>query len=423
MANHAGRWEGGPIYLDRHGQQVFVIEKTHAGVRYTIRLKADNENRARGQLALFEADPVGFKKAHPSTRGKAAGEAARRRQVEEDARKTQQRIRDEGAVVSTESIKELLKYLRAQPPWNVDRTARNEQHVQNIERYLADWGDILRGRPLHTVSAAELVEHLNNWPFEARKGSRRYKVVALKAFASFQIHEKHVLKANENPMAEIKIPHKERGEEEHETYAMHDVEEHYTAVALQCVRDVLVLRAKGGLHHSEIERMAKHERTTVLEVDDHPVIAAVVTFPHKNRKRKIHRQLLDAQMLAALRRLQQRGGAPTKETMIDEMREVATRLSAQKNETVTHLHPSRLRHSFQTWGGEVGERFTLTGKGLSAQDLADISNHSVDTSRAHYNKAPPPFCKLPIKLVHPDDPVLPTKSTKGATVYLLPTAG
>jgi hypothetical protein len=55
--------------------------------------------------------------------------------------------------------------------------------------------DILEGRPLHTISPAELERHLDNWPFKERVKSRRYKIVALKCFASFYIHQKHMLMA------------------------------------------------------------------------------------------------------------------------------------------------------------------------------------------------------------------------------------
>jgi hypothetical protein len=51
----------------------------------------------------------------------------------------------------------------------------------------------------------------------------------------------------------------------------------------------------------------------------------------------------------------------------------------------------------------MGEKITRTGKGMSVQDMADIANHSRETSRKHYNRAAAPYCLLPLKLVHTDD--------------------
>ena len=43
---------------------------------------------------------------------------------------------------------------------------------------------------------------------------------------------------------------------------------------------------------------------------------------------------------------------------------------------------------------------------MSVQDMADIANHSRETSRKHYNKAPAAYCKLPPTVVHSDEPIV-----------------
>ena len=70
---------------------------------------------------------------------------------------------------------------------------------------------------------------------------------------------------------------------------------------------------------------------------------------------------------------------------------------------------------------EVGEKVTRTGKGMSVQDMADIANHSRETSRKHYNRAPAAYCKLPLKLVHPEDSS--DDSVKPGKVHRLSAAG
>jgi len=203
-----------------------------------------------------------------------------------------------GVRIITETIQAVLDHLRAE--------GRNEVHVQNVKRYLADWGDILQGRPLQTVSSAELERHLDAWPFRERAKSRRYKLVALKCFASFYMHQKHLLRAHQNPAAGLVV--KRPKPKDPEIYSIEQVEERYRYVELQCMRDVLVLRAKGKLHGSEIDRMARGEGN-VEPVTDHLIIVGVLSYPHK--RGETHRQFIDAQMAEAVKRLQERGSAPT----------------------------------------------------------------------------------------------------------------
>src|SRR5262249_11131844 len=210
----------------------------------------------------------------------------------------------EGVRITTETVQAVLDHLRSE--------GRSETHVLNVKRYLADWGDILEGRPLQTISPAELERRLEKWPFRERARSRRYKIVALKCFASFYVHVKHLLREHQNPAGELVV--KKPKARDPEIYSMEEVQEHYRNVPLQCVRDVLVLRAKGGMHGTEIDRIARKHGTRVDPITDHPVIAALLSYPHK--RGETHCQFIDAQMLAAVKRLQERGSAPTKDTVI-----------------------------------------------------------------------------------------------------------
>jgi len=381
MPTWTGRWEHGRTYLDGEGHSVFLLEKQRGGKRYNIPLRVPSESDALAEARLFVRDPDAYVQEQ-LTRGKLARTRAARR-----ARELAPAPEPSGVRITTETIQAVLDHLRAE--------GRNEVHVQNVKRYLADWGDILEGRPLQTVSPAELERHLDAWPFRERAKSRRYKIVALKCFASFYVHQKHLLRAHQNPAAELVV--KRPKPKDPQIYSIEQVEEHYRYVELQCVRDVLVLRAKGGMHGSEIDRIARGEGK-VEPITDHPIIVGILSYPHK--RGETHRQFIDAQMAEAVKRLQARGSAPTKETVIIEMRAAAARLSKAKGERVPHLHPSKLRHSFLSWGTEMGEKVTRTGKGMSVQDMADIANHSRETSRKHYNKAPAAYCKLPLNLLH-----------------------
>ncbi|QRO01424.1 hypothetical protein JRI60_21590 [Archangium violaceum] len=76
---------------------------------------------------------------------------------------------------------------------------------------------------------------------------------------------------------------------------------------VQCVRDVLCIHAKTGMHGTEIERLARGEGKVVV-LEEPGEIAATVTFIHKSGN--VHRQSIDRQTLAAVQRLQARGAAP-----------------------------------------------------------------------------------------------------------------
>ena len=400
MPQWTGRWEHGRTYVDGGGQEVFLLEKQRGGKRYNIPLRVPSESEALAEWRLFDRDAEAYVQDQIRLGHLSRTNAARTARLQAPAPEP------EGVSVTTATIQGVLDHLRA--------LGRNEAHVLGIRRYLADWGDILGGRPLQTISPAELERYLDNWPFKERAKSRRYKIVALKCFASFYIRQKHLLRSHQNPTAELVVRRPKA--KDPEIYGIEEVQQHYLNVSLQCVRDVLVLRAKGGMHGSEIDRIARKVGTKVEPIKNHPVLAALLSYPHK--RGETHRQFIDTQMLEAVKRLQERGRAPTKETVLHEMKSAAVRLSKKLGRPVSHLHPSKLRHSFLSWGTEMGEKVTRTGMGMSVQDMADIANHSRETSRKHYNRAPAAYCKLPLKLKHPDDPS--NASLKPGTVHRLP---
>ena len=75
------------------------------------------------------------------------------------------------------------------------------------------------------------------------------------------------------------------------------MERHFAEVNSQGVRDVLVLRCLTGMHHSEVERIARGE-CELREVNGGKSgIVAVVRFLHKSQYE--HVQSLSAQAYAA----------------------------------------------------------------------------------------------------------------------------
>lgn len=67
-----------------------------------------------------------------------------------------------------------------------------------------------------------------------------------------------------------------------------------------------------------------------------------------------------------------------------------------------------LRHSFVTWASECGQEVRPKSGGLPlAAVAAVVGHHSAHTTKRFYeNVKVPPMIKIPIKLEHPEDPVV-----------------
>ncbi len=380
-----GTWDGGRTYRNNRttGQLVYVIERRHRGQRYSIPLDAGNENEARAQLALFHQDPVAF---HA------------KRQTETGGVPDALRI-DEG------TTQEVLDALKA--------AGKSELYRKDVGRYLVAWGNALGGRPLFSVRKAELEALLAKWP------SRNHRIAALKSFCTYFV-EAERLESSKNPAALLKIEKRAAAKLKREKfYSIATVEQHYAALDTQAARDLVVLRAKAGMHGTEIERVASGA-CRVTEVDGKgTVIRGVLTFIHKTTRE--HSVALDAQMLAAARRLVAEKYAPGKgttlkafqraaRTLTEKAREAAKKRGddAKKGEKVDPLRPGDLRHSFISWASTSGTKVTVTGGGVDLREVQQIVGHRSGSTvtKDHYLAGIPPLISIPIQLKHKDDPPL-----------------
>src|SRR5260370_17771814 len=92
---------------------------------------------------------------------------------------------------------------------------------------------------------------------------------------------RELLRFDESPTRRLKIPKSKVAKAgKHMGYSTAQVERFYSAIRSQDIRDVILLRAKYGMHHTEIERLVQDG--TVREIHDPFGIAAVISFPHKS---------------------------------------------------------------------------------------------------------------------------------------------
>lgn len=384
-----GKWDGGRTYRNNRttGLLVYVIEARHRGQRYSIPLDAGNENEALAQLALFREDPVTFH----AKRQTATGRVPEALRIDED---------------TTQEVLDALK-----------RSGESEPYRRDLGRYLVHWGNALGGRPLVSVKKAELEGLLNKWGT-----CRNHRIAALKSFCTHFVGQER-LGASENPAALLKIEKRPPAKLKREKgYSIPTVEQHYAALDTQAARDLVVLRAKSGMHGTEIERVASGD-CRLTEVDGQgTVIRGVLTFIHKSGN--AHALALDAQMLAAARRLVVAKYAPGKGTILKAFQRAARALSA-RGAKVAPLRPGELRHSFITWAATAGTKVTVTGGGVDLREVQQIVGHrSGSTVTAdHYLSGVPPFIAVPIALRHPEDPPLGEASgAKPAKVHRRPAA-
>ncbi|NOJ83831.1 site-specific integrase [Myxococcus xanthus] len=363
-----GKWAGGRI-RDAAGRAVWVIERQWAGRRYSVALDAASEREALAELALWERDPDAYR-----TRRQAALDNA-------------------PVHIDEEAVAGLLLHLTEK--------GRGLAHRRAVRAYLSAWGEALAGRDLRKVQLRDLRKLLADWGT-----ARKYRIIALKSFTAW-LREEDRLKPSEDPTLSLRVPPAvaEKGSRI-KGYSLAFVERIYGTVGSQCVRDVLCLRAKTGMHATEIARIAAGEGALRV-VNDPCGIVGTVTFKHKNGR--IHIVSLDAQSMAAAERLQARGKSPSTSSVHECLGYAAGRLSKQfPNERITPLVPGELRHSFATWASECGRVVKPTSDGVPLKMVAAVMGHlNTRTTKLFYEGVQiPPMIVLPLNLHHPKDPVL-----------------
>ncbi|MCP3137535.1 site-specific integrase [Pyxidicoccus xibeiensis] len=383
-------WPGGFVRLSR-GREVFVIERrAGSGKRYKIALDVRTEREALAELALFERDPAGYQTRKQQRRERAADTGGMR--------------------LDAAALGEFFTDARA-------KVARGELSVgyvrHALQPYLIAWAEALGGRELRAVSLAELNAILGRWT-----GAGPKRIVVLKAFTAWA-RSKGRLAQKDDPTLGLKVPPVTTRPMEARAFTASKVEAVYAAlrnytfapghgsdapasaprvtVDMQPVRDVFVLRAKCGMHGTEIDRLARGAGT-VRVLTGQGEIAATLVFPHKRGGE--HVVSVDAQALAAAQRLQARGKAPDPVTT---SRAVA-RVIAEYPE-LDGFAFERLRHTFITLGA-AGRVVTAKGGGVPLELLSQVAGHtSTATTRRHYlGTHVPPMVVLPLQLVNEDDP-------------------
>lgn len=385
-ARWVGSWEGGRRRELADGSSVWVIERAVGPHRRTVTLDVHTPPGPDGrtpkdvlaELALFERDPLAYKT---------------RRQQARETPKTG------GVFLDEDTLREFFK----DQDKRVEKGDLTKQYVDQIlAPYLGAWAKALRGRDLRGVSLLELQKLLSKWDTAEHK-----RVIVLKAFTAW-LRERGRLVRSEDPTLDLKTPpiipaknSKPKG------YPIPFVESVYRHVTSQAARDVLVLRAKVGLHDTEIARIAQGS-AALRRIDDPSGIAGTITFYHLKKDAQ-HVVSVDAQVLAAAERLQAR----KRSLLRMEMKRIvddACRAAGLKwkDGDPSPLQPGSLRHSFATWAKRQGRKVKPANQeGVSYEEIAEHLGHTQSkTTKAFYvGDHVPNMIAVPVRLEHPEDPV------------------
>lgn len=395
MSTWTGVWAGGRT-REKNGETVWVIDTMRRGVRYSIPLKVQAEplgtdpegtliapQAVMAELALFERDPAAYKEAHkrdvtPDVTGALKLDAALITEYEQD-------------VLHNEDPK-----LRVQL-----KTCKD-----NV-RYLRNWLRVLAGQDLRAITLPQYKAHLK------KLKPKRQHISALRALTHWLRREGRLSSA-QDASRDLEVPQAGARREELGTaaVAMDYFEKLYAGIRsreiqkrrwgdrtdAQSVRDVLVLRALCGMHHTEVDRLARGVRE-IHQVTGQGEIAGVAVFLHK--KKLPHPQALNAQALAAAERLRKRGRAPTDGQVRRVLNETADALGLPR------MLPTQLRHCFITWSLQHGREVQPQSAGVPLGLVRRVVGHTSEDTTIIYDGSVPPMIALPLKLVNVEDPVLP----------------
>lgn len=355
MPKWAGKWKGGRFYLDDQGRPVYFIERR----KRSVRLKTHDEELALGELARFLRDPVEFCRPPPAPE-----------------------IPPEAVLITGERLELYLAHLRGKGSVDDHKAARRAYLLA-----WANWRDA-NNKPidLRTVDKKTLRIALASF-----SGGFPGRVEALNAFANFLVKEGDQGLTRWNRFVSATKSKQTRAERV--AYSIDELSSCYARLkGRQRMRDVLVVRASTGLHHTEIEQLQgckifdgplPDKGAAIRVLPKGHEIAGVLQVRQKTKPR--HRVSVPRNVLDAALRLQGGRGVPS-------------RISVYK--AFAPLVPSNLRHTWITLCGEVGSLVTYKGGGVSLDQIQQIAGHRIGSkvTTTNYDKLQiPTMIRLPLK--------------------------
>lgn len=396
---------GGRVATDRHGRDVYRVEKMIEGKRYDHALVGLTERQARAEYARFVESPATYKPPH-------VRDAEAQAEAEEETRAraaAEAMARAKAVIIDEQMLEEFGEALRSGE--HDSRGPRSEKHVRDTIRYVAAWGVALLNRDLRTVTKKELEAALAGWKKGGKVVARQKRIAALKALTAW-LRRTERLSAHEDPSAtlvSVQYVAPTEAEKAQKVYSPEMLETVYALIDDQVTRDIIRCRLYTGAHLSELTRYATGHGS-LIPVGGGSEIHSVLIVKHK--KGKEHRISVDAATAAALLRLRARGKPLPWTPALTALKKACAKAGVEK------IQVGHLRHTFATLarrGGRIVQPPAVEGGvPLEAVSLA-LGHTSTKITRTFYvSEEVPAMIVPPVTLRHPDDPPLPAASRPAA---------
>jgi hypothetical protein len=224
---------------------------------------------------------------------------------------------------------------------------------------LADWSDDFAGEDIRDVTVHRMKEML-----DGRITSRKHRIEAIKAFASWLRREKGLLKFSEDTTLDLAVPQDTAAKNRRRRVVS---EENFFAILPHlpaAVRDIALLQSATAFHISETKRF-RESGELVRNVAPH---LAVIMVRHKNGE-LVATPLQFPEHVEAAERVLALKKFPAKQELCDAMEAAC---SAAK---VPSFRLGVMRHSVLTWGH---------ARGASMSDLAKFAHHKSERTTATF---------------------------------------
>lgn len=301
----AEKWPGGRVWVDGDGRKSYVIRKSVNGKRFEVSTRCSSLRAAIKALEEFEQDPERFRPGGVHDDRLTLDDKLIERHIEA--------AKDEGVSVD----------------W-----------VRKKRAYLKSWATKLKGRDLRTITLKDIQAAL-----EGEKAKTHRKAV-IKHLYSY-LREQGLLTRNEDPTLDFVLGTSTTGKPKKKRSVSR---EDFTATLAKMpdeYRDILLVQGGSGMHVTEVYRLASGHGE---------VGATFIGIQHK--RGTVHRQAVEAQVIEAAQRVQERGGFSIS-------RYAKAVRKAAKDAGVKPWSPGGMRHTVTVWmlqdGATLAEVSTWLG--------------------------------------------------------------
>ena len=290
LEGESGTWDGGRVFVAKDGTRTFHIKKSVGGVVHEFSTRCSKVGPALKAYEKWQAD----------NSWRPGQEYAAR-------------------VLLTDAL--ITRHLA----WAEEGGPLAQEWKRKKQVYLEWWRDRLAGRDLRAVTLRHLQESL-----EGVK-ARTHRKAVIKHLYTY-CREKGLLSRDEDPTFDLALPQSGGGApKRRRAVTREEFSRTFEKLVEDQYRDILTLQAGTGMHVTEAQRLARREGF---------VGANFVAIQHK--RGTLHRQAVESDIVAAARRVQERGSFS-----ISRYSKAVRR--AARDAGVRPWAPGGMRHTVTTW--------------------------------------------------------------------------